>query len=152
MIDNPLASRYIKQNYDLYPPTLQAVFNAVNRYAYEACAPIEGPLGEGYGYPRKPPFDYRRLVEATTDNISRKVKDPDDMTGRGLRNALSRAALTDAELENIIEITKAEALARIDQATSGDKKAFHEHGHHGRQYIASHTVERVMREVLPLNP
>lgn len=152
MIDNPLSSRYIRQSYDLYPPTLQSVFNAVNRFAYDACAPIEGPLGEGYGCLGKPPFNFDKLVAATTESITRKIRDPKDLSGRGLRNALANAALTNTELEAIIEITKAAALARIEQATSADKKTFREHGHHGRQYIASHTVERVMTEVLPLKP
>lgn len=152
MIDNPLASRYIRQTIDQYPPTLQAVFNAVNRYAYEACAPIEGPLGEGYHCPNKPAFDYMKLVAATTESIRQKVKNPADYSGQALRRTLAEAALTDTELDRILAITIDQAIARIGQATSPDMKTFHEHGHHGRQYIASHTVERVMKEVLPLAP
>lgn len=152
MIDNPLASHYIRQNIEKYPATLQAVFSAVNKYAYDACAPIEGPLGEGYHCPGKPPFDYLKLVAATMDSIEQNIKNPAHYSGMTLRRALAEAALTDTELDKIIAITLDQAIDRIGKATSSDMKTFHEHGHHGRQYIASHTVERVMKEVLPLQP
>ena len=67
-----------------------------------------------------------------------------------LYKSLTDAALTDIELDAIIAITQEEALKRINKATSEDKLTFTEHGHHGRQYIARNTVERVMKEVLSL--
>ena len=152
MIDNPMASKFIRQNIGNYPGTLQAVFSAVNRYAYDASAPIEGPLGEGYHCPGKPPFDYQKLVTETCARIQDNIKSASDFTGLQLRRALADAALSNTELDMIIQITKEEALSRIKSATSADLKTFSEHGHHGRQYIAAHTVERVMKEVLPLKP
>lgn len=152
MIDNPMATDYIKTNIVKYPGTLQAVFSAINRYAYSASAAIEGPLGEGYRCVGKPTFDYAKLVSETTRCIRENSRSVTNWDGVQLRRALANAALTDSDLDNILKITEEEALARIDQATSKDQKVFTEHGHHGRQYIARNTVERVMKEVLPLKP
>lgn len=149
-MNNPMISDFVRKQIPLYPRTLQDVFHAVNALAYEACHTIEGPLGEGRG--GRLPFHYERLVQATQDSISSLAKDRTHYIGNQLRNALANAALTNTTLDSIVAITQQEALARIDQATSTDKQTFREHGHHGRQYIARNTVERVMKEVLPLKP
>lgn len=151
MFTNPMINAETRAKAALYPPTLQAVFSAVNSFAYDSCHTIEGPLGEGY-YGPKLPFDYLTLVVATSDSIRVMARSHTLMAGLQLRKALADAALTDDILDKIIEVTEQEARKRIDQATSEDRTKFHEHGHHGRQYIARNTVSRVMNEVLPLKP
>lgn len=149
MFANPMITAETRAKGALYPPTLQAVFNAVNSFAYDSCHTIEGPLGEGYGG-RVLPFDYSRLVTATSDSIRAMARSRTSIAGIQLRRALADAALSDDTLDKIIEVTEQEARKRIDQATSEDRTTFREHGHHGRQYIARNTVSRVMDEVLPL--
>lgn len=150
-MNNPLFEKSAREQLALYPQTLRNVFSAVNAFAYEACHTIEGPLGEGRGG-RALPFSYERLTEATKSSIESLARDKNHYIGRQLRNALAEAALTDSALDRIVEITRQEALARIDNATSADKTDYREHGHHGRQYIARNTVMRVMKDVLPLKP
>jgi len=145
---NPMISDHTREEIAKYPDTLREVFNAVDSFAYQACHTIEGPLGEGYGG-RIHPFDYDRLVQATKDSIRTLARDKSQWPGYQLRQALANAALTDTELDKITGIIEEEALARIDKATSEDRKTFREHGHHGRQYIARNSVERVIKEVLP---
>lgn len=147
-MSNPMTSQETREKIAKYPDTLREVFNAIDSFAYQACHTIEGPLGEGYGG-RILPFDYDRLVEATKASIHSLAKDGSHWAGHQLRRALATAALTDTELHKITRIVEEEALARINQATSEDRKTFCEHGHHGRQYIARNSVERVMKEVLP---
>jgi hypothetical protein len=149
MINNPMISDFVRNQIPKYPKTLQDVFQVVNQFAYDATHTIEGPLGEGYGG-RTMPFDYPRLVTATSDSIRAMARSRTSMTGIQLRRALADAALSDDTLDRIIAVTEQEAQKRIDQATSEDRTKFHEHGHHGRQYIARNTVSRVMREVIPL--
>ncbi len=149
-MNNPMISDFVKKQMPLYPQTLQGIFHAVNALAYEACHTIEGPLGEGRG--GRLPFNYERLVEATQDSIHTLATGHDHYISKQLREALTQAALGDAARDGIVAIMQEEARARIDQATSTDKQTFREHGHHGRQYIARNTVERVMKEVLPLTP
>lgn len=151
MFNNPMTSDYVRTRISKYPETLQNVFGAVNNLAYDACHTIEGPLGEGY-FGGKLPYDYNRLVQATSNSIRDMARNKNALAGLQLHHALTDAALSDSELDKIIVIAQQEALKRIDQSTSADKKTFTEHGHHGRQYIARNTVERVMKEVLPLNP
>ncbi len=149
-MNNPLITDFVKKQLPLYPQTLQDVFHAVNALAYEACQTIEGPLGEGRG--GRLPFDYARLVQATHESIETLAASDTHFLSKQLHSALAQAALGDAERQQIVAILKEEARARIDQATSTDKQTFREHGHHGRQYIARNTVDRVMKEVLPLKP
>lgn len=151
MFNNPMISQETRAQAARYPLTLQAVFSAVNSFAYDSCHTIEGPLGEGHLGPKQP-FDYLTLVIATSDSIRFMARSHTLMAGLCLRKTLADAALSDDILDKIIEITEQEAHKRIDQATSEDRTKFHEHGHHGRQYIARNTVERVMSEVLPLKP
>lgn len=151
MLDNPMTEKHTREALAQYPETLQAVFSAVNRLAYDACHTIEGPLGEGSGG-RIRPFNYEKLVEATSQSIRAMARDKTTLAGQFMHRALANAALADTELDQIIEITEQEALARINSATSTDKTTFTEHGHHGRQYIARNTVARVMEEVLLLKP
>ncbi len=149
-MNNPMISDFVKKQLPLYPQTLQDIFHAVNALAYEACHTIEGPLGEGRG--GRLPFNYECLVQATQDSINTLAKGREHFISKQLRGALAQAALGDAERDRIAVILQEEARARIDQATSTDKQTFRDHGHHGRQYIARNTVERVMKEVLPLKP
>lgn len=143
-----MTSDHVKQNAEKYPPTLHDVFHAVNAFAYDSTYHIEGPYGEGYGG-RIGPFNYERLVNATIESIHSSARGK-SWSGTNLRKTLATAGLSDAELDRIVDITLQEALLRIKDRTSEDKKIFHEHGHHGRQYIARNTVERVMKEILPL--
>ena len=147
---NPMLSAESQRQLALYPQTLRNVFHAVSALTYEACSTIEGPLGESRG--GRLPFDYDRLVAATHDNIQSLATGDSHYLSKQLSHALTNAAIDDSTRDQIIAIMHEEALARIDQATSADKQSFREHGHHGRQYIARNTVDRVMKEVLPLKP
>lgn len=149
-MNNPMISALAREQIPLYSPALQDVFHAVNALTYEACRTIEGPLGEGRG--GRLPFDYDRLIEATRENIQMLAGGDSHYLSKQLRSAMAQAGLGDAERVRITAIMQQEARARIDQATSTDRQTFREHGHHGRQYIARNTVERVMKEVLPLKP
>jgi len=149
MINNPMTSDFVKERIGDYPETLQHVFNAVNGYAYDTCSPIETRLGE---YCPDGAFDYDVLVNETKRRIWNNLKEAANTYGIMLCRALQNAALTNHDLDSILVITEQEAVRRIDQATSDDRKSFREHGHHGRQYIARNSVERVMKEVLPLAP
>lgn len=151
MIYNPMTTRNVQQNFESYPPKLQAVFRAVDSYAYEACAPIEGPLGEGRIGGLKQPFNYFKLLRATIDSIKQQVNLPDSFHGAQLRKAMEEADISDADKNRIILAITREAVIRINEATSDDLQTYSEHGHHGRQHIASRAVEGVMRKVLPLS-
>ena len=150
MIINPTISRYVQDNFENYPDTLKAVFSAVNDYAYEASAPIEGPLGEGRIGGLKQTFDYFKLLHATIDSIKQTIDSPNNFYAQQLRKAMDDAALNDNDKDKIVLAITREAVARINDSTSADLKSYSEHGHHGRQYIASRAVEGVMRKVLPL--
>lgn len=149
MINNPMTSDFVRNNIAAYPETLRAVFSAVNNYAYDASAPIESSLGEYYKRRASGKFHYDLLVTATKDCVQNNIKNKNDFSGLILKSALADAALTNHELDLILKITEEEALRRIDAGASTDRTSYSEHGHHGPQYIARNTVERVMREVLP---
>ena len=152
MINNPMTSDFIRDTIAAYPQTLRALFSAVNNYAYDASAPIESTLGEYYKRHASGAFHYGLLITAVRNCIQNNIKDIHDFSGRVLTTAAAEAGLSPRDLDLILNITAEEALRRINGCTSANRTSYSEHGHHGRQYIARNTVERVMREVLPLKP
>ncbi|OIN86983.1 MAG: hypothetical protein AUJ12_03580 [Alphaproteobacteria bacterium CG1_02_46_17] len=147
-MNNPMTYDWVRAAYNNYPDNIQDFLNRVNQFAYDAPHHIESRLGE---YSRSN-FDKQKLVDAVTASI--RSKDVLDRWSpyKTLTYDFAKANLPDAALEKVQRITEEVALARIAQAIYTDangKELFHEHGHHGRQYIARDVVARVIREVLP---
>lgn len=144
---NPMSYDWVRVAYNNYPDNIQNFLNGVSQFAYDAPHDIESRLGE---YSRSN-FDKQKLIDAVTASI--RSKDVSKWSPYGtLTHAFAKACLPDAALEKVQAITEDVALARIAQAIHTDangKESFHEHGHHGRQYIARDVVARVIREVLP---
>jgi hypothetical protein len=145
---NPMTYDFVRVASQKYPEPLSNLISAVDRFAYDATWPIESILGEYSG----------NMFNSTVLRLAvqKSIWDDSDFYSRGAHGLLvpvfNSSGLGGEYRNRILQIVEDEAFRRISQAIIKDvdgSERFREHGHHGRQYIARNSTERLVREVLP---